>query len=199
MIKNKGFTLLELMITITMISIIVVITIGAMRLGYRSVDRGEQKMQSVERFRNALSIIGYQIQSIFLMRLKDDINNGYFFKGDRESLEFCTNYSIFKGNQGYVTVFYGVKEGEKGKTVYAIEKIIGSEIGKEIKLLEGVDAFYFDYFKKDNLEEKGEWVSNWAENKRLPEKVRMNISYGVKEFSIIIPIRVAPAEDEEHE
>jgi len=46
--QDHGFTLLEVLISITLISVLVVIMAGAIRLAYRSIDRGEQKSQYLE-------------------------------------------------------------------------------------------------------------------------------------------------------
>ncbi len=59
----RGFTLLELMISISMLVIIIVIISGAMRLASRSITAGEKKIETLERLRTSLSIINAQIQS----------------------------------------------------------------------------------------------------------------------------------------
>ena len=61
--SRLGFTLLELMISISMLVIIVVIISGAMRLASRSIAAGEKKVETLERLRTSLSIINAQIQS----------------------------------------------------------------------------------------------------------------------------------------
>ncbi len=58
-----GFTLLELMISISMLVIIIVIISGAMRLASRSIADGERKIEALERLRTSFSIINAQIQS----------------------------------------------------------------------------------------------------------------------------------------
>ncbi len=60
---DRGFTLLELLISLSLLVVIVVIAMGAMRLGSRSVAAGEKKMNDRERFRTVLSLIDAQIQS----------------------------------------------------------------------------------------------------------------------------------------
>jgi prepilin-type N-terminal cleavage/methylation domain-containing protein len=60
---GDGFTLLELIISISMLVIIVVIISGAMRLASRSIAAGERKVETLERLRTSLSIINAQIQS----------------------------------------------------------------------------------------------------------------------------------------
>ncbi len=62
---DRGFTLLELLISLTLLVVIVVIAMGAMRLGSRSVAAGEKKMNDRERFRTVLSLVDAQIQSQF--------------------------------------------------------------------------------------------------------------------------------------
>src|SRR3989337_1653647 len=60
--RSAGFTLLDLIISITIIGIMVLIIAGATRLGFRSVDAGEKKIESLERMRSSLSLISSQIQ-----------------------------------------------------------------------------------------------------------------------------------------
>ena len=61
--SRLGFTLLELIISISLLVIIVVIISGAMRLASRSIAAGEKKVETLERLRTSLSIINAQIQS----------------------------------------------------------------------------------------------------------------------------------------
>jgi len=195
MISNRGFTLLELMLSMAMISIIVVITMGVMRLGHRSVDRGEEKMQAIDRIRHSINIMDSQIQSIFPLKLEEDGEDAYYFKGKRESMQFASNYSIWKGIQGYVLVSYNVIEEDRKKSIYASEKLIGTENGRDVRLLAGIESIYFEYFERDILKEKGRWVGEWTDNTKFPEKVRIHISYGGRELSMIMPLRARPVEE----
>jgi prepilin-type N-terminal cleavage/methylation domain-containing protein len=61
--SRLGFTLLELMISISMLVIIIVIIGGAMSLAFRSISAGEKKIEALERLRTSLSVINAQIQS----------------------------------------------------------------------------------------------------------------------------------------
>ena len=60
---DGGFTLLELLISMTLLVVILVVTMGAMRAGSRSVAAGERKMEAQERFRAVLAIMDAQIAS----------------------------------------------------------------------------------------------------------------------------------------
>ena len=140
--KNKGFTLLELLISIVILGIIIVILAGALRLGFRSVEAGEQKIESLERMRTSLFIIDSQIQSQILLTYRneeagEETPGGYYFTGERDSLQISTNYSIWGGKRGYVIVTYNVLSEGTGKTaLQASEHIIGVEETKDTTLLD---------------------------------------------------------------
>ena len=190
-INSLGFTLLELIISITLLGIIVLITAGAMRLGFRSVDTGEKRIESLERIRASLNIIDSQIQSAIPLTYDENGIKKYFFKGDRESLQFSTNYSIWGGQKGYVIVTYRVESRDQGKQVlYASENIVGIEDKRDAKLFDAFDKIYFEYFYKDPTEEQGKWIEQWTDDTTIPEKVRLHIIDKTKDLSMIIPVRV---------
>jgi len=192
--KDHGFTLLELLISIVMLGIIILIIVGAMRLGFRSVDAGEKKMESLERIRASFNIIDSQIQSLVPLTYGEESGKDegtYYFAGEKESLQFSTNYSIWGGQKGYVVVTYKVLSEGNGKPVlYASENIVGIESSKETKLLDDFDTFYFEYFYKDPTQEVGNWVEQWTDNLIIPEKIKVHLVKGERDLSIIIPVRV---------
>ena len=190
--KGKGgFTLLELLISMTIIGLITVIIFGALRLGFRSVERGEKRIESLERFRASLSIIDSQIQSHIPVTFDEEGVKKYYFKGEKEFLQFLTNYSIWGGQKGYVLVAYSViSDTSEKKALYASENILGMENRGETKLFEAFDGIYFEYFYKDPTEEEGRWVEQWTDEENIPAKIRFHLVTGEKDFSFIIPLRV---------
>jgi prepilin-type N-terminal cleavage/methylation domain-containing protein len=187
---DHGFTLLELMISFAIIGIIIVIIIGAMRLGLRSVDSGEKRIEAIERFRTSLNIIDSQIQSEIPLTYVEDANTKYYFKGEREFLQFSTNYSIWGGEKGYVIVTYTVETGENGKQIlYASENLVGLEAKRDTKLFDNFEKIYFEYFFRDPTEEEGKWVEQWTDDVSIPEKVRIHLVKGTRDLSMIIPMR----------
>jgi prepilin-type N-terminal cleavage/methylation domain-containing protein len=187
---NYGFTLLELTISIALIGIIVLIIAGAMRLGFRSVDSGEKRIESLERMRASLNIIDSQIQSEIPLTYDDEGAIKYYFKGEREFMQFPTNYSIWGGENGYVTVTYKIETGDNGKQVlFVSENIVGMEGKRDTKLFDAYEMIYFEYFYKDPTEEEGKWVDQWTDDVNIPEKIKLHLVEGARDLSIIIPFR----------
>lgn len=187
----KGFTLLELMISIAVTAVIVIIIAGALRLGLKSVNSGEKRAEGIERVRTSLVIIDSQIQSEMPLTYKDE--NGalrYYFKGDRTSIEFPTNSSLWGGQTGYVMATYNIEADSNGKPYLSLsENIIGTESRKTAMLLDGFDEIYFEYFHKDPTEENGKWIDQWTDETIIPEKIKLNIIREGREISLIIPMR----------
>lgn len=182
--------MLELMISVTLIGIIVLIVAGAMRLGYRSVDAGERKIESLERMRASLTLIDSQIQSEIPLTIDEDGSRKYYFKGDKGTLLFPTNHSLWGGQAGYVVVTYTAVPDAGGKqTLWISESIIGAANKNETKLFESLDEVSFQYFYKGPTDEQGSWVDQWTDNTDIPEKVRVRFVQGARELSLVIPMR----------
>ncbi len=190
-LRSKGFTLLELMISITMIAIIAAIVFAAMRLGFRSVEGGEKKIESLERTRTSITIVESQIQSQIPLTADTDKGRTFIFTGSKEFLQFPTNYSIWGGEKGYVTVTYSVETGDnRRQSLRASETIVGLEGTRETMLFKDLDAINFEYFYKGPTDEEGKWVDEWEDVTMTPEKVRLHVVDGTRVFAMIIPMRV---------
>lgn len=189
--REHGFTLLELMISLTMLAVILLIVGAAMRLGLRSVDSGERRIASLERFRASLNIIEAHIQSELPLQTQDTSGNSIVFQGDNESMQFPSNFSLWGHQRGYVTVSYKVAADKWGKQdLYVKESATGITDKGQVKLFEFFDRIYFDYFYKEPAEEKGSWVEEWTATDSAPEKIRLHLVNGDREMSFIIPVKV---------
>ncbi|MDA8125422.1 MAG: prepilin-type N-terminal cleavage/methylation domain-containing protein [Deltaproteobacteria bacterium] len=187
---DKGFTLLELLISITLLVLIVVVAMGAMRIGSRSVAAGEKKLEAQERLRTALSVIDYQIQSQVPLTYEEGGGRKYYFQGDKKNLRFSTNYSIWGGGRGYVVATYGIETTEAGKEVLQVsERIPGLEDQWNTRLIEA-DGISFEYFHKAPAEEQGKWVEALPAGTVVPERVRLRMTTGTKQLSLEFPVRV---------
>ncbi|MEW6586849.1 MAG: prepilin-type N-terminal cleavage/methylation domain-containing protein [Nitrospirota bacterium] len=198
-LSQAGFTLLELTISITLLAVVVVIVVGAMRIGMRSVESGERKIESLERLRSSMSILDAQIQShIPLTYVQEgEGTSQFYFKGERESLQFATNYSVWGGQRGFVLASYSVLTDDRGRRILSVsENIINMEGKRETKLFDSFDQIYFEYLYRDPMQEEGQWVDRWTETSLLPEKIRVHFVQGVQDASLVIPLRVRGALDE---
>ncbi len=190
-LPQKGFTLLELIISITLIGIVMLIVFGAMRLGYRSIEKAERTVDFLERVRTSLNILEAQMQSQIPLTYEEDGERKIYFVGQKESVQFSTNYSIWSGQRGYVKVIYNVEQDAYGRrALYATENTISLEDTRKTMLLDGIESVSFKYFFKDPLKVEGEWRDEWTETSFLPEMVSLNILDSSRKLSLNMLVRI---------
>jgi prepilin-type N-terminal cleavage/methylation domain-containing protein len=188
-LNYSGYTLLELLISISILVVIAAVIGSAIRLGYRSVNAGEKKIGSLERLRASLNIVDAQLQSQVPLAFDGEDGRSFYFRGDGKTLQFSTNYSLWDGRRGYTIAAYRIEPDDSGKQVmYVKENVIGSSVIREAKLFDDLDEIYFDYFDKSSSE-NNKWVEQWTKGNDIPEKIRINIVKGSNSFSLIIPLR----------
>ncbi|OPY79402.1 MAG: general secretion pathway protein J [Syntrophorhabdus sp. PtaU1.Bin058] len=192
---QSGFTLLELMISIVLLGLLVLVVSGAMRLGYRSLEKGERKTEVLERLTVSCTIIDAQIQSAIPVNVAAAGENPYVLRGTRDSVRFASSYSLLGGQKGYVVVSYRVDTDTNNRhALYAQENVRGIGNGKEIKLLEGFDDIRFEYCLGKKADGREEWTEEWLYDMKFPLKIRVHLLRGDRIISMIVPIRAQRAQ-----
>jgi prepilin-type N-terminal cleavage/methylation domain-containing protein len=187
--RQKGFTLLELLISMTLFLLVIVILGGALGLGFRSISAGGKKIDVIERFRSSFGIVTNQLQSAVPLTYDEDGTKKYYLQGDKTKLQFATSRSIWGREMGCVIVSYRLEPGEEGKLIlYALERTIGMEETQEIQLFNDLNSLSFSYFGRDAIEEDGKWTEEWTDNTKYPEQVKVNLSRDHGEAKLLIPL-----------
>lgn len=188
--KEQGFTLLELLISMTLFLLVIVILGGALRLGFRSISAGEKRMDVLERSRTSYGIVMAQLQSSAPLTYDDeDGAKKFYLKGDAAHLQFATNQSIWGGEKGCVIVAYRLETGTEGQSVlYASERPVDREEVQEIKLFDDLKTLSFSYFGRDATEEEGKWTEEWSDSTRYPEQIKVSLSRGGGEEKLLVPL-----------
>ncbi len=187
----SGFTLLELLIAITLLVLIVAIAMGALRLSARSLEAGDRRMEAHERLRNVLIVMDAQIQSQLPLTYELETTRSYYFRGAAKNLRMITNYSIWGGRQGQVLVDYVVEAGEGSKeTLYASEQTPGMEGTRTTALFKAATEISFQYYHREQPDEAGEWSDEWNDELAIPAGIRINVTSGAKKSHYLFPLRV---------
>ena len=207
---NKGFTLLELLISLTILGVIVVIIFGAFRIGIRAWEKGEKDVESRQRQRIVLDLIKHQLASICLREVKDASQQPLLLKGDNKSIEFVSHIPMAPGNKfGMVYVKYLVKPedgGERERLTFWEKNIV--LLNKEtdmsnlheddfFELFPGVQSIAFEYLKGGTDEETSQWVQTWdqAIDEAFPRAIRVIIMEDVEKAPIYVIARIKPEAD----
>ncbi len=206
-----GFTLLELLISLTIIGLILVIVFGALRIGARAWEKGERDVEIRQRQRVVLDNIKRQIASTCLREIKAEAEKGagkkrIFFKGDSEGMEFMTRVSMVPTTRsGMVYVKYVVSEEDGGdkKRLMLYEKDIlfiktEEDIGEQdeedfFELIPGAEDIEFAYLKgPEDKDADPEWQDTWDPDSDtgIPLAVKITLEEDVDATPIYVIARI---------
>ena len=191
----KGFTLLELLISITFLSVIALIVAQGFHLGIGAWERGEKETEAVQTMRVLSGLVFQQLKSAYPYKMKIDDEDVVVFKGEPGSMIFVTTLSApYPG--GFKWVRYLHKEGvllyKEG--MLPDKELIDNIPGDEEVLETDVEEVTFQYYSND----EEEWKDSWEFSDRLPGAVRAQISY-FQPILVNIPINLEAEEKEEFE
>jgi general secretion pathway protein J len=190
--STAGFTLIEVMVTLTVLGFILLIIFGAFRLGLSAWDKGESAKEEYQRVRIISQLISRQIKSVVPFKIKTKKAEGDYlaFEGKAHSLKFVSAFPMrAKQSEGFVYAIYEFKEGgrEGGRLVVYEQRVLNRDFFADepredlgVSMLEGISNVRFEYYREEDPENKKpeEWVEKWdaKEEKELPRALRMVIT-----------------------
>ena len=190
-----GFTLIELIFALLILSVIALIIGVVFRLGIDAWERGEAETVETQRLRALSGIIYQNLKSAYPYEMEIDGEKVVIFEGEKNSIMFVTaiadsttgglkwvrysyNDRLFTFNEGILP------DKEFFDKISQNEEIIASDIG-EVK---------FEYLSSS----EDQWKESWSLGEQLPTAVRVKITY-FQPFLIIIPLGLEGNESDEYE
>ena len=203
---SSGFTLLELLISLTILGLIMVMVFGSLRIGVRAWEKGEKDVEIHQRQRIVLDLIKRQIASVCLREIERENQEPFYLKGDKESMEFISRIPMVPGSRsGMVFVRYMLKEGDEEDrmrllfhekdVVFLDEEMDMEDLDEDeiFELISGVQEIRFEYLKgAEDENEDPEWQDAWdpETDEDLPLAVRIILREDDKTAPIHVIARI---------
>ncbi len=196
-----GFTLLELLISLTIVGVVLVIIFGALRIGARAWEKGEADVEIQQRERVVLALVKRQISSFSDREIEPQDKDPYLFKGDERSMAFMSRLpAVPAARSGMVYVKYVINSTDEGRDelVFYEQDVVSIGAGGVLEypdetefqlLIPGVYHISFDYLKRpEEGDVSPEWQGVWdpESDEGFPMAVRMTFQRDENEM----PIRV---------
>lgn len=202
--KSSGFTLLELILSLTILGVVLLLIFGALRIGTRAWEKGEKDVEVQQRQRAVLDLMQKQIASACLYKIKTD-DDAFYFKGSEIELQFVSRSPIAPGSRsGIVYVKYSIQEGSRGEKmslmlyerdmIFMKEEDFGSDATENsLRLISGFQNLQFEYLKPAEGDGEASWQSTWNstdDNKEMPLAVKMSFKAEEEDtLCLVVPIR----------
>ncbi|MDP2167054.1 MAG: prepilin-type N-terminal cleavage/methylation domain-containing protein [Thermodesulfovibrionales bacterium] len=186
--RASGFTLVEIVIAITLSAVIFAILLSAMRLAERSEEKGTEREEVSQRMRIVTDRLTWLIRGAYPYAVKIGEDTAVYFSGTDSALGFVTTsvdkYSGMPEDEAglkWVELTAGAEGLKIREGIYFLEKNIEAGSGREYIFDPDVKGISFEYLEIADTGE-GNWVLSWEPKKkdRLPSAVRVNVALDYK-------------------
>ncbi|MFH1155012.1 MAG: prepilin-type N-terminal cleavage/methylation domain-containing protein [Pseudomonadota bacterium] len=205
---KKGFTLFELILSLTILAVLLVLIFGALRLGARAWERGERDLSLDQQERIVLDMVRHQVASWHYF--DENVPAGdesLKTAGSADRLGFFSLVSLVPG-RGYppVYVIYRVvTEKDDTQSLYLFERSTvlatmdeilsqSGDPGSFFPLIQGMEQITMDYWVDDPQSGSTQWQEQWSpvDGGTMLRAVRLSFYDGRSQspLSMIVRIRV---------
>jgi prepilin-type N-terminal cleavage/methylation domain-containing protein len=187
---SRGFTLVELLVAMTIMAMIAGLLSNSMRFGLRTADAVESKMSEIESFHQSQRAFRRQVQLAQpIPRLDGESGDELDFVAKAEQLEFIAPLPGLATGGGLYRISLQIEDdprldGSDGRLMMRYRMYLDGSDDKardipegEVVLLQGFSNAQFSF--GDTLRpNNGQWANEWRQRERLPDIVRLSINFG---------------------
>jgi general secretion pathway protein J len=196
--RQAGFTLLEILIAMTLLGVMMVLIFGTLRVSVRSWESGEKQAAQVSQL-----LVLHNFLRSHLTRMKpweDDFSEDgpvFSFQGAVESVQFVSTLPLHNRGSGGWHKFniQLTKNRDQTDLIVKLEPFFPAldeahQPIDDVVLIENVEAIRFSYFGSDEPDEEAQWFDEWQEKSYFPKMIRIDVK--VRGEKIWPPLVVAP-------
>ncbi|MGY6555624.1 MAG: prepilin-type N-terminal cleavage/methylation domain-containing protein [Wenzhouxiangella sp.] len=203
--RHAGFTLVEVMLAITLVSLIMALAYGGFRSSVRATNSGEALIEETNRLRITHQFVRTQLSQALPLIIEEDEQEGEMvrFQGEAQRVRFIApmpGYLSFGGP--YVQQFSLERRDDGLDLVFHYALLNGyepGELGQEdgVVLLQGLRSGGFFFLGLDEEDQGPVWSDFWETVDLLPEAVGLSLDMGRDNGlvwpELVTPVRVDPA------
>ena len=196
----RGFTLIEVVLAITIFALMGGVLYGAFSLGHSAVEKSAASFSRNQRTRSIGDLLATYIRSAYPYRGGTQ-DQAIFFTGEQQSVTFVSSYSHAMGGRGMAKIAIEKEEVDNGRARVRLAETAPVRVSGDVNdggqrhslvILEGVRDFQLAYLDAEG--EKENWEESWdgAARRRLPRALRMTfIDADGKEVRWVFPLMLA--------
>jgi prepilin-type N-terminal cleavage/methylation domain-containing protein len=186
-----GFTLIELIISLTVVSLVAVMIYAALNVGARAADHGAVRSLENQRARAAIALITRQLKSAYPLTLQGEEGAFVYFFGEPRELSFVSGAGRPEvGGLEKITYFIREHDGRRSLWVRTSAPTLPADLlnnregalRQESEVLPDVETVSWEYLSRSqqqvNVQKqpREEWTDRWdgAKERVLPAAVRFS-------------------------
>jgi general secretion pathway protein J len=186
---DAGFTLLELLIAITLLGLLLAALFGGLRLGARAWERGEERLDESGRLQVVQNFLRERLAQAYPLSVDDQAGRPLLaFEGTGDTLRFVTLMPEHLGT-GFAEFVLAVADRRDAKDLVvrwrrfdspedAQDTAAGEDEPQTKVLLEGIEALEIAYYGAVLRGEPAIWQEQWLDARvDMPQLVRLRVVF----------------------
>ena len=181
--SEAGFTLLELLISMTLVGLLMAVVFGSLRFGAHAWERSEAQNSGTDEIRLLQTKLRHELERAYpFFVVTDPTRASIDFNGTTEELIFLAPMANALGPAARARIKVArTPEGDGMRFVLTERPELSlpdeSEGSQTEVLLFGLTGLEFAYFGKEMLDESPRWHESWQGQTRLPQLIRMRAEF----------------------
>jgi prepilin-type N-terminal cleavage/methylation domain-containing protein len=177
-----GFTLIEVVLALTIFALLGTILYGAFALSHTAVDKSQANALRSQKQRSVADLLGSYLRSAYPYRSSPQ-DQTVFFEGGSDRLTFVSAYSHGMGGRGMAKIYIGADGNVSAATALRLEEVTPVRFDAEegptgeshrMILAERIEGIRLAYLDPESEIET--WEERWdgKERRTLPRAVRLS-------------------------
>ena len=185
--RSAGFTLVELLLAITLMSILLGLTYSGLRAATRSSQRGELLLAAGGELRASHQFIRRQLNQMLPLPYavtEDTEEFRIVFEGDEKHIQYVAPMPGYLGAGGPQVQLIEIVNADDGELLIQFSHALlqGFEESRlmdrdPVILLKGVSSAGFEFLTEDEEGELIGWTTSWDQQNTLPIAVRLDLEF----------------------
>ena len=198
-----GFTLVELLVALTLFAIMSALLFGGLRFGLRAWEVGGERIDRLATIEPVQNLLRRQLSQVILPYSPANVRSQAptsAFIGTSDAVRFIAPLPANTGNSGLYVFSLSAERGSAPRKLQLSWRIFrpdtlhseSFEPEDESTLLDDVDAVKFSYFGSYDPAQAPQWYESWNSEFGLPQLIRIRISFPPDDLRRWPDLLVAP-------
>lgn len=174
--RQRGFTLLEMLIAFSMLSLLFLALFSSFNTIGRGWDAAERKMLKTEDMRLISEFLRSQLSQAMVVRVQGDEGPVYAFEGEDYFVRYAAPLQPLQNSGGVYLIELAVSVDSNGKKLemryapYRPDLSWDDALGEvePVLVYAGLRSVRFEYFAADNVDDEPSWEYSWMDEPVYP-------------------------------